>query len=168
MAKAGTARFPAPAAVFRVSRSTAFAWALATLHGLALANLAAWWYWAAPPTPTIMALALLAWLVIALLSARSYLRLPVGRLMWDTEAWSFEHFEHTTVQEQLGMAAEASLDLQICMLLHFSKATRSHWVFVTRRHDPSQWLALRRAVYSPAIALLLPARANALGDPPAA
>ena len=168
MATAGTVRFPAPAARFEVGRSGALAWTLATLNGIALANLAAWLYWSAPPAPTTVALALLAWLMAALLSVRAYLRLPVGRLNWDTEAWSFEYYENLNVQVRLGMAAEAAMDLQVCMLLHFPKGTRSHWVFVTRRHDPSHWLALRRAVYSPAIAVQRPPRDEAFGNTPAA
>lgn len=168
MATVGTARFPAPAAQFRVSSSAGLGRTLLALHGTALANLAAWWYWAATPAPGLMALALLAWLVIAVLCVRAYLRLPVGRLVWDTQAWSFEYLPPLNVRDSLGRVAEAALDLQFCMLLHFSETRRCRWIFVRREHDPSHWLALRRAVYSSAMALQLPPTQDTLGDAPAA
>ena len=168
MASAGTARFPAPAVVFQVARSHALAGALVGFNALALANLVAWFFWSAPPSSSVITASLLAWLAAALLSVSAHWRLPMGRLIWNTETWSLERFEGEVSPESLGLTANATLDLQFCMLLHFSGAAHARWVFVTRKHDPSHWLALRRAVYSPAMALMLPPQADALGAPPAA
>ena len=168
MASVATARFPAPVAAFQVARSYVLAWALLALNAMALANLAAWWYWAAPPTVAIVGATLFIWLVVALISTRTCLHLPVGRLVWNTQAWSFECSDGGGVTESLGLTADATLDLQFCMLLHFPDAAHSRWVFAMRRHDVTQWLALRRAVYSPAMALPLPTQAHVLGNTPAA
>ncbi len=175
MASAGTIRFPAPAATFRVLRSRFLAIALVILHGMAMANLLAWFYWAARPAPVTIALALLAWSATAFLSARACYRPPEGWLTWDTEGWNFQR-DHGprpkagTSREpvSLGLSAEVAFDLQFCMMLKFGKAARLHWVLVTRKHDSFNWLALRRAVYSPAMAVRLPDRADEVGAfPPA-
>ena len=168
MAVAGTARFPAPTASFEVRPSRALAWVLVALNALALANLVAWWHWAAPPQLWVLVMVCCVWLVGAVMTARAYGRLPTGRLVWNAENWSFEHTEHASQSEALGLAADVALDFQFCMLLQFSQANRSAWICVTRKHDPAHWLALRRAVYSPAMVMPLPSQADALGTIPAA
>lgn len=175
MGSAGTIRFPAPATTFQVVRSRSLAIAVIGLHGIAIANLLAWFYWAARPAPIMIALSLVAWSTAALLSARACCRLPEGLLIWDTEGWRFERNEGSRTKtgarrdpEPLGLSAEVAFDLQFCMLLSFGKAIRLRWVFAARQHDPLNWLALRRAVYSPAMAVRLPTRADEFGIfPPA-
>lgn len=172
MASAGTARFPAPAVSFQIQRSPALAWSLGVLNAAALANIGAWWYWAAPSSSNVLAMVLLAWLLAACLAARACRQLPTGRLAWDTENWLLERCQRERTPEPgpetLGRVADAALDLQFCMLLHFAQAPRSRWVWVARRHNPALWLALRRAVYSPARVMLLPVNADAPGTTPAA
>ena len=137
---------------------------------MALINLLAWIFWAAAPTAAIVIFALLTWVLSILLSVRAFHRFPVGELVWDTQYWCFKCVDPLNGHEpdSLGMAAEVAFDVQSCMLLHFPKALRFQWVLVHRRDAPSQWLELRRAVYSPPMAVQLPSRPHEFGIVPPA
>lgn len=170
MASAGTPRFPAPAVTFRVFRSRSFAWALSALHCTTLINLLAWIFWAATPAVTVLAFALLIWVLSVLLSVRAFHRFLVGELVWDAQCWGFKCVDRSSGRDTdtLGTAVEVAFDVQSCMLLHFPKAQCFQWVLVHRRDAPSQWLELRRAVYSPPMAVQLPSRPHEFGIVPPA
>ncbi len=70
-----------------------------------------------------------------------------GELCWRTDGWQLRHRQ--TVSEG---APEVVLDLQASLLLHWCGAQGNTWLWLDRRVAPRQWDALRRAVYSRAIA----------------
>ena len=73
-------------------------------------------------------------------AAVAWWRSPAGVLAWDGAGWRFG-------AEEAG-APRPALDLQRVLLLQLRTGPRSLWLWVERDKAPSDWDALRRAVYS--------------------
>ncbi|MFD0667662.1 hypothetical protein ACT80S_08080 [Ramlibacter sp. MAHUQ-53] len=125
-------------------------WGLLVLGGwgLGLADLAYWCV--ADPRPgmpqALTGVVLAACGALAWLGAR---RQPEGRLAWDGAVWSWS---------VRGVSREVALsvacDLQRWILVRLCPTGRpgtgARWLWLEAGADPADWLALRRAVYSPA------------------
>ncbi len=155
---ASTRRYPAPAVRFRLVRCRILGFVLCLLQIASLANLVAWMFWGHGSSrfgfnPTV-ACAAVAWAAAAIACARLWLHQPSGWLAWIGSAWEFHSSPDAsggvTDSEPLGHVALVCWDLQACMLIKLPDARSNRWMFVRRAHDPFQWLALRRAVYSSA------------------
>lgn len=67
-----------------------------------------------------------------------------GRLSWDGADWRWE-----SVDAPIGGTIHVRLDAQSGLLVRFvTAAGASRWLWLARAADPSQWLALRRAVFA--------------------
>ncbi|HQQ71475.1 MAG TPA: hypothetical protein PLL92_14350 [Alicycliphilus sp.] len=142
----------APAVRYPLGRSLALAWLLVALAACGLAGLLAWLAQGTAPAslPIKAVTGLGLWLMAAALAWRWWRHMPVGQLSWDGGQWLIE----CPVGAQ-GRTAQGSprvhLDLQSGMLLFAPRLQGPGlWLWLERRSDPAQWLALRRAVYSPA------------------
>ena len=77
----------------------------------------------------------------------SWVKMPEGRVGWTGQSWTWSPVDGRSMEGRM----QVRLDWQRGMLLRFEGATHaSHWVWVERQSQPSRWLGLRRAVYSPA------------------
>jgi toxin CptA len=75
-------------------------------------------------------------------------RAPVGRLVWDGEAWRWESpgYQTGAIEYELCVLG----DFQHLLLLRLENPDHARlWLWVERRAMPQRWLDLRRAVYSP-------------------
>lgn len=73
---------------------------------------------------------------------------PVGQLAWDAQVWRWEGpgYKAGIAEYELSVA----LDFQYLMLLRIeNQAHAKLWLWAERRANPTRWLDLRRAVYSP-------------------
>jgi toxin CptA len=133
----------APSVSYPVARSRFALALLALAWSLGLAAVAAWaWQAAAPGWRQAGAGFVLV--LCGAIALREWTRVPAGRLTWDGAAWAWE----TGVAREAGQAG-AALDLQARMLLHWApEAGRGRWLWLEQRSAPSDWEALRRAVYS--------------------
>jgi toxin CptA len=147
----------APSVSYPVGRSAFAAWLYGALSSLgALAFLA--WTLQSPPGWR-QAIALVAVLASAGFALHAWRRSPVGVLLWDGMAWSWE--ENQVVASG---HPEIALDLQSRLLLRWGpESGRVRWLWLERASDASHWDALRRAVYSRAST-----HVPAAGKPPAA
>ena len=105
------------------------------------------------------ALGQVAWLAATWLGWRSWQRLPRGRIHWSGQSWSWE----IPASDVAGRVLVA-VDAQSALLLRWQspdgtdaqEATDAGstggdlWLWLARSSSPADWLALRRAVYSPA------------------
>ena len=82
-------------------------------------------------------------LLTGLWAAWNWLRAPQGLLSWDGQSWSWS----AGAQAEEG-TPEVGLDLQRWLLLRWSGAAASHWLWLQRARQPERWDDLRRAVYS--------------------
>ncbi|MBS0507161.1 MAG: hypothetical protein JSR53_07250 [Proteobacteria bacterium] len=143
----------APAVRYPLGRSPALAWLLAALAACSLAGLLAWLaLGTAPASLSIKAATGLGlWLMAAALAWRWWHRMPVGQLCWDGGQWRLE-YPAPGCEHAVQGSPRVHLDLQSGMLLLLAPMAqgRGLWLWLERRSDPAQWLALRRAVYSPA------------------
>ena len=155
---AGTRRYPPPATQFKLVRSRVFGLFLFLLQSAALGNLAAWMFWGLELSGDRISAAtsgaFLIWLAATAACTWFWLRQPIGSLAWTGNDWQFHPLPDGSGSlkdpSPLGDTVATSFDLQACMLICISDARRTTWFLVCRAHDPSQWLALRCAVYSPA------------------
>jgi hypothetical protein len=95
-----------------------------------------------------LALVVLAWLIWWRWLMRAELATPAGELVWASEptqeAWSWVCAGDVRVVDP-----RIALDLGNCLWLRVDCAGgHAAWVWVLQRADPSQWLALRRALQS--------------------
>jgi toxin CptA len=115
-------------------------------------------WWRHSPDAWRLAAASAALAVAGVAAAWNWRHQPRGTLDWDGQGWSWSAHP--------GMAAgrlEAALDLQHTLLVRWTAAGASRWIWLARAERPERWDDLRRAVYSRA-------RPQALqpGGPPAA
>ena len=82
-------------------------------------------------------------LLTGLCAAWNWLRAFQGVLSWDGQGWSWS----ACAQAEEGMP-EVGLDLQRWLLLRWSGAAASRWLWLERARHPERWEDLRRAVYS--------------------
>lgn len=82
-------------------------------------------------------------LLTGLCAAWNWLRAPQGVLSWDGQSWNCS----AGVQAEEGVL-EVGLDLQSRLLLRWSGAAASRWLWLERARRPERWEDLRRAVYS--------------------
>jgi hypothetical protein len=80
-------------------------------------------------------------------AAWSWFREPSGELSWDGARWTF-----TSGGRQESGDLQAALDLQAVLLVHLCAAGSRRWLWLERGPEPRRWVALRRAVHSPAFA----------------
>lgn len=85
-----------------------------------------------------------------------------GELRWDGQYWLL-HAD----REQGGAIATVHLDLQMLMLVRVAPAEGpAQWLWMQRDLAPSQWRALRRALYSRPPSTENVTTAHAFGTPP--
>ena len=83
-------------------------------------------------------------LLCGLVAALAWRRTRAGSLHWDGQAWGW-----TVMSESFPGVVTVHLDLQECMVLSLRTGYGKRvWLWPERRHDPMQWSALRRAVFS--------------------
>lgn len=148
----------APAVRYPHGRAPAVGWLLIAVASVGLACMLGWLVLGTEradlAVKAVTGLGL--WLVCCAVAWLWWLRMPVGQLTWDGGQWLLESGlpgQAQTVQD----SPRVHLDLQWAMLLSAQALQgRGMWLWLERRSDPVQWLALRRAVYSPA-------RSQALG-----
>jgi toxin CptA len=135
----------APSVSYPVGRSS---WAGAIVLLLWLAGVAACSGWLLTGAPAWAPLLVVAVLVAgAGAAAWSWWRHPAGLLAWDGAHWTLASGASPALDPG---ALEVALDLQRVLLVRWSAAGRSHWLWLEKGRLPARWEALRRAVYSPA------------------
>lgn len=154
-----TLRYPAPSVRYRLVRSKGLAYAIFALQSVALINILAW-ILSGAGVPSSVSSAVIAcvgavWCATTTTGVFLWLRQVDGQLAWTGDCWQLNLTQGSdnclSEPINLGRSVGVCLDVQVFMLLHLPQSEQSAWFFVARGHDPSQWLALRRAVYSPAI-----------------
>jgi hypothetical protein len=142
----------APAVRYPYGRSRALGWVLSAVSVCGLASTLAWLSFGTTDTDRAIkaAAGLGLWLCCSIASRHWWRSMPVGHLAWDGSQWLLERpvpGHDQTVQGR----PQVHLDLQAGMLLSMQPVQgRTAWLWLERQIDPLQWLALRRAVYSPA------------------
>ena len=100
-----------------------------------------------PAWRTLMAISALvatAWLAIHTLR-----HLKTGLLRWDGETWHWSEADEPGTEVPLAQVG-VEIDLQSRMALQIALADgNSSWIWVEAQSLPSDWLALRRALFSP-------------------
>ena len=142
----------APAVRYPHGQSARVGWLLATVSSCGLACLLAWLVFGTAradiPIKAVTGLGL--WLACCLIAWCWWARMPVGQLAWDGGQWLLESGMSGQAQAVQG-SPQVHLDLQWGLLLSLKVLQGPGcWLWLERRSDPLQWLALRRAVYSPA------------------
>jgi hypothetical protein len=132
----------APSVSYPVGRSRLALLLLGTLALLAAASLAAWAA-AAGGWGTRHSLAAAIAALAGGLAFAGWWQSPRGRIAWDGEAWRW-------MAQGEGEAGEPviALDLQRELLLHWRGGHSTAWLWASADAAPSDWAALRRAVYS--------------------
>ena len=144
----------APAVRYPVGRS---GWPWAMLGALALAMGATGIAWvqsdAVAPAGLPQGLYLILAAVLLGWACRDAWLAPRGHLVWDGASWSWEDGSPTPgalatpFEPAAATRLEQHLDGQSWMLLSLrTPGAARRWLWLQRRQDPSQWLALRRAV----------------------
>lgn len=131
----------APSVSYPVGRCR-FAARLYAATWLVAAGTCAAWTALSPRAGTAHALAALTTVVLGVWLTVAWRRGPVGDLAWDGAGWQWR-----------GQAGRPSvrLDLQGCLLLEWRGTEGGHaWMWLDQHRAGDRWMALRRAVYSPA------------------
>lgn len=129
-----------PAVTFEVVRSRWQFFAGISLGALAIATTITFWFGQTSPARGVSLAAITVfcgwlWLV-------SWHRSPVGKLVWDGTHWWWSGFGAVDVVD-----ARLCMDFQFCFLLRLQAIDgQSAWLFIDRKTDRRNWLALRRAV----------------------
>ena len=85
----------------------------------------------------------------AWLAMHALLHLKTGLLRWDGETWHWSEADDPGTEVPLAQVG-VEIDLQSRMALQIALADgNSSWIWVETRSLPSDWLALRRALFSP-------------------
>lgn len=137
----------APSVSHPVGRSSWAAGIVATAWTLAAGSTAAWILQGASGGRAALAIGLLA--ALGALAAWRWWRAPQGLLAWDGERWTWT--PAGTVQSRGGSLALV-LDLQRVLLVRWRDPVEGHWFWLQPQESPSRWDAMRRAVYSRAVA----------------
>ena len=131
----------APSVTYPVGRCHFAACLYAGVWVMAAASCTAWALMS-PRLGLWQAVAALLVLVLGAWLATAWWRAPEGDLAWDGASWSWR-----------GAAGRPAvrLDLQRCMLLEWRSGGRgAEWLWLDQQLAGDRWMALRRAVYSPA------------------
>ena len=80
----------------------------------------------------------------------AWMHSATGDLHWDGAGWSVPGAAS-------GGSLQVALDLQHLLLVRWVGAGDSRWLWLERQRCPQRWRDLRRAVYSPAGPMALPA-----------
>lgn len=142
----------APAVRYAYGPSRALGLILATLASCGLVLLLAWLVLGTGRDDVAFkaGVGLIVWLLCAGFAWHGWRHLPRGFLVWDGGQWRIEGVAQEDVQV-LQRGPCVHLDLQAVMLLSLRPSRgRGAWIWLERRSDAMQWLALRRAIYSPA------------------
>ena len=132
----------APSVSYPVGRSAFALGACVLLAACGLLAAAAWTWQSGFGWRQALAFACL--LATAASGLHAWRRSPRGVLRWDGTSWWWEEGGAVTQGRP-----ETALDLQARMLLHWrADAGRAAWLWAERASAPSDWDALRRAVYS--------------------
>jgi len=134
----------APAVSYPVGRSSFHGW---MLGGVGLAGVLAGLLWRLQVDPPAwrQGIFLASSLGIGLAALQAWRRSPCGSLKWDGQGWSLAVPGATLA----GLPA-VHLDLQWCLLLGLhTEGGQCHWLWLERRRDAANWIALRRALFSP-------------------
>ena len=131
----------APSVSYPVGRSRFAAGILAAAWLLGCAAALLWWTHA--PDRWRMAMMLAALAVTGAAAAWSWRHQRRGILEWDGTAWSWSGHTGATA----GQIAVA-LDLQHTLLVRWTAAGVSRWLWLARADRGDRWDDLRRAVYS--------------------
>lgn len=135
----------APAVTYPVGRSSFRACVSAALWLAGLSVVLAWGLSTADGRG--MAVALSLCLVTGLLAIMDWWRSGGGQLAWLADGWQLRLGE--TLHHGAPLVV---MDYQGCLLLLWESEQRRSWLWLDRRASPRYWDALRRAVYSRAIA----------------
>ena len=133
----------APALTYPVRRSVLHGWliGLTCLTGALIG-----WFWRiqASPEPWCQWLYAFILLLVSLAALRTWWRSPSGDLQWDGHGWKLN-----VVDRGFCGLVTLHLDLQEYLLLCLRSADgRRRWLWLERRTDAINWLALRGAVFS--------------------
>src|SRR5687767_5603149 len=132
----------APSVSYPVGRSRFAAGLLLGAWSLGVAAVGLWSFQVRAPGRQLGASLVLV-VLTGLCAAWQWLRAAQGVLSWDGQSWSWS--AHAQAEEGL---PEVALDLQRWLLLRWSGATASRWLWLQRARHPECWEDLRRAVYS--------------------
>jgi len=142
----------APAVRHACGRPRVLGWVLGAVAACGLAGIMAWLsLGTAGADAAVKAIAGLGtWILCSASAWYGWRSMPVGHLCWDGVQWLLEGHAPGQAQAVQGWP-QVHLDLQAGVLLSLQPAQgRVAWLWLERRSDPLQWLALRRAIYSPA------------------
>ncbi|MDD5030252.1 MAG: hypothetical protein PHH58_12250 [Rhodoferax sp.] len=85
------------------------------------------------------------WLATTAWASVKWWRTPVGELAWSGNGWSW-----TQQGQANAVLLQVELDLQQTLLLRLLQPARhARWLWLERSRQPTQWLALRRALFAP-------------------
>ena len=139
-----------PAVRFTLTRSKLLAGLLSLVLLLQLALLCGWAMSTAGGSLAFKALvAVILWLAAVVCSVHWWRHSPQGMLRWDGERGEWQQSSEAAVMLE---SPKVRLDLQSILLVQTRRTGSSPGIFLwlEQRADPLHWLALRRAVYSPA------------------
>lgn len=104
-----------------------------------------WWLLLADTQGSLAWLGLALTLLCGAVALRQWAAPLAGVLHWDGGGWS-----HLLGEQESAGEVAVHLDLQSNILVAWSPgAGRRRWCWLESRSEPSRWLALRRALYSP-------------------
>jgi hypothetical protein len=131
----------APSVTYPAGRSRFAATVLGAVWLLGCAAVLAWSSYS--PDPWRLAVMVAALAATGAAAAREWRRQPPGALEWDGEAWSWSAHPGVAVGQ-----LEVALDLQHTLLVRWTAAGASRWLWLARGDRSERWDDLRRAVYS--------------------
>lgn len=137
----------APSVSHPVGRSSWAGAILAAVWLLAAVVAAAWIVQGASPGRAALAIGLVV--ALGVLAACTWWRAPQGSLAWDGVHWTWVPGGATEARD--GSLAVV-LDLQRVVLVRWREAADRQWFWLESHGSRSGWDALRRAVYSRAVA----------------
>ena len=136
----------APAVRYPHGRSAVVGWLMLAVAGCGLISLLGWLVLGTAQADLAIKAAsgLGLWLVCCAVAWRWWWRMPVGQLTWDGGQWVLDSVRPGQAQAVQG-SPQVHLDLQWGMLLSVRALQgRGNWLWLERRSDAVQWLALRR------------------------
>lgn len=138
--------YNAPAVTYPVGRShfqAGLTWAVLLAGAVAQVT---WWLLSAAPGP-LHGLGGVLWLVVSGWALWRGLHVPQGQLAWDGREWRW----HTNALSS-AVTPQIILDVQHSLLLCLRPENGSPvWVWPAQQAQPGRWLALRRALFNPAV-----------------
>ena len=135
--------YSAPAVSYPVDRSLI---QIVATAGIWLAGAGVWLVWLAGADGAGWrhGLSLVVLVLTGAAAAVTWLQTPTGQLRWDLANWVWTGSDSVASGKLV-----AHLDFQAFLLLtHVSDAGEQRWLWLERKTDPGQWMALRRALYA--------------------